>query len=376
MNLADARIETVVTPIDSFKVRFLKDPQECRGQTEIDCNTRMELPDGRVARVSPRFWNSFCSLFNLNRSIFEYFGHGEVFARINQVKDTNVRVAIETNTSRPEDDPTILSCTNPSKPILPLDDVRRLVEEYHGNRSGYHQGMVDASFDAPYPLEFKIGGDDFRTRFSMSMPVDGYGLPSAYLEMLRQVCQNGAVAVSRAFRTQFQLGKEDSLLYNVLDRAMTSFNNEEGYHSYKLRIEAATRSWASYNEFTRIHDLTSKAMLHDGKPLEERNQILLGLLQRAGNPLEWFGMTSGREISDRKARTIPVKITVYDLFNFASEIATHHVTGRENRNRLNAWIGDTVTKEYDLEDTLTTHPDYADFFTTPAARMQAAAPNN
>jgi hypothetical protein len=49
-----------------------------------------------------------------------------------------------------------------------------------------------------------------------------------------------------------------------------------------------------------------------------------------------------------------VEATAYDLFNFASEVGTHHFGTLAARNRVNGWIGEALTQEYDLEGTVRT----------------------
>jgi hypothetical protein len=87
----------MVTPLNTLKVEFERQPKECRSRYEIDGYTRIVLPDGQKMQVSQRFWNSFCSLENLSRNVFDYFTHEEVFDRITQAKGHSVRLAVEAN---------------------------------------------------------------------------------------------------------------------------------------------------------------------------------------------------------------------------------------------------------------------------------------
>ena len=50
---------------------------------------------------------------------------------------------------------------------------------------------------------------------------------------------------------------------------------------------------------------------------------------------------------------------VYDLLNFASEVATHATTPAEARH-LQSWIGSTLADEYDLEGTAEHAKEFAD----------------
>ena len=94
-----------------------------------------------------------------------------------------------------------------------------------------------------------------------------------------------------------------------------------------------------------------------------------------GESLGNYGLAGWEELSSRRAKAIPVRSTIYDLFNFASEASTHQFKGRNARNRLNAWIGETLQGEYDLEDSVSTFPEYRDYFLArPGAESSAGQP--
>jgi hypothetical protein len=356
--LSDLSVDSMIVPLNTLGVEFSREPKECRSRQESDRHTRVVLPDGRRMQVSSRFWSSFSSLLNLNRSVFDYFTHAEVFDRITKTKGQAVRVACQMN----GDTGTLLSCTNPAKPILQLDEVRQLVEEFSGSGVNYNEGIVTASFECPFPANFQVVGDDFRTQFSLQMPVDGYGLPAAFLGLLRLVCTNGMVAMSPAFKTAFQLGKDNSSLLSLLERAMTTFNNEEGFHALRTRVESASGSWASLNEAKKLRACLSQGCTNDGIDPKQRAEMLTRFDAACGDPLGIYGLSGHEELSARRARSIPVEATVYDLFNFASEAGTHHFNTLTARNRVNGWIGEALTQEYDLEGTVENFPDFKDYF--------------
>ena len=66
-------------------------------------------------------------------------------------------------------------------------------------------------------------------------------------------------------------------------------------------------------------------------------------------------------ISEKKLRLLPAKCKVYDLINLASEVSTHHAKGMEART-LEAWLGSTISDEYDLEGTDRKKGDFAETF--------------
>jgi hypothetical protein len=270
----------------------------------------------------------------------------------------------------------MLSCTSPTKPILRVDEVRSLTEEFGGTGISYADGIVTSTFQCPFPANFQVAGDDFQSRFSLQMPVDGYGLPAAFLALLRLVCTNGMIAMTPAFKTAFQLGKESNDLLPLLERAMTTFNNEQGFHTLKLRIDSAATSWASLNEAKKLRDCLAAACTGDGLDAKQRSEMLSKFDAVCGDPLGIYGLSGHEELSVRRARAIPVEATMYDLFNFASEAGTHHFRNLLSRNRVNAWIGDALTAEYDLEGTVQNFPQFADYFMTRRADSAATAASN
>ena len=368
IELKDVRIEHCIVPLNTLKVDYPRDSKVSKSRKKLDAATSITLHDGRKFGVCGRFWSSFCSLHNLSRSIFDYYSHAEIFERITSVRGHMVRITAQGQggqEDRPIASGTLVACTSPTKPVLLIKDANDLIERYSGQKALYHDGMVTASFDAPFPQQFKVAEDEFKTRFLMQMPIDGYGLPSAYLELLRVKSQTSAVGLSKAFKTVFQLGKDDNGLSYVLDRAMRTFNNEEGYHAFKLRLETATKSWASFYEAGAIREVILQTLIADGFEAPQRMEILKGFDNMCGNPLTYYGMAGANELSQRKAKTIPVQATVYDLFNFATEVATHHLKAPEFKMKVNAWVGGTMANgEYDLEGTLETAPEFKDFFLT------------
>ncbi len=66
-------------------------------------------------------------------------------------------------------------------------------------------------------------------------------------------------------------------------------------------------------------------------------------------------------LSAKRQRALPVNCRVYDLLNFASELATHHTSGSASRV-VQAWIGTLISREYDLEESCDAFCDFRDFF--------------
>jgi len=143
---------------------------------------------------------------------------------------------------------------------------------------------------------------------------------------------------------------------------MTTFSAEEGFHSFKERMEAASKSWGSMDEGGRLIKTINKSMHDDHVPVPERIEIVEKFDEMCGNPLKYYGLTSRDELSARKAKTIPIKATVYQLMTFATEVTTHHLRSPKAKNTINAWVGTSISSEYDLENTVSEFPDWKDFF--------------
>jgi hypothetical protein len=360
-------VENTVVDIGSLKVEFAgnKDPSSYKSKKEAIDNTYIILADGRKFQVTKRFWNSFGSLYNLGVPIFNYFDHSEVFQRIAERKSMMVRLSLEgagVDSSGKITHGRLLSCTGPSKPVLRVDDVRHVVDLFKGDHAVYEDGIVQVSFPAPFPVQFNVAGNDFTTKFMMVLPIDGYGLPSAFLQMHRSESKTTISGFTKAFKTVFQLGKDDTSLVPVLDRALRTFNNEEGYHTFKQRLEMAAKSWASFFEAGQLHGLIESVLTAEGFDLDTKRTILNTYNEAVGNPLQYYGLTGANELSQRKAKTIMVKATVYDLFLFVTELTTHHVKTRSGSQKLNEWLGNKLAEEFDLEGTVTTNPEFKDFF--------------
>ena len=74
-----------------------------------------------------------------------------------------------------------------------------------------------------------------------------------------------------------------------------------------------------------------------------------------------YGLASMDTLSVKRQRTLPTACKVYDLLNFASEVATHHASEAGNRT-VQAYVGELISGEFDLEGTAEQFTDWRDFF--------------
>jgi hypothetical protein len=297
--------------------------------------------------TTQRFWTSFFAKFGISDSIFKYYSHQEVFDRICQTKD-DVELRFCTDGTK------ALAISNPAKPLLQVAEFDKIARKFHGENLQYEDGIITSTY-TPNSGEhqFKIGGDAFANRYILETPMDGYGKPSIYLSLLRRVCSNGAVAYAPAFRTDITVG--DNPKYN-LNRALESFDSDEGYSALRQRFEVAQLSPASLWECLKLYKRL-KGLRH--------KDAMKAFDKVVGDIYNHYGVANLDAISEKKLRLLPAKCRVYDLLNLASEVSTHHSKGMEAR-QLEAWLGTTISGEFDLEGTDTKAIDFEGKHLAPA----------
>lgn len=351
--------------------------------------------DGDEVNPSNRFWTSIFAKYGFNSQFFKYFDYGEVFERIASRNGTDkVRVCVETRHIPAKDGgttarKTVLAATGVDRPLLKYEELSGLVKDFGGDRLQYSDGIL-SSVHSPRidGGDFQIGGDSFCNKFSLHSPIDGFGNPNLYLMLLRQVCGNGAIGFAKAFRSQVAVGKGESGVF-ALSKALDGFNNEEGFAAIRQRFESAQLSWASVYETAQLYRtlvkaantggitggrsiLTDRFNVSAGLPtVTEELPILSAFHRLTGDTALTYGISNLDILTVKRQRTLPVKCTVYDALNFATEVATHHATPDAARS-LQAWVGQLVSGEYDMEGTKEKFADFADFHVD-KARLAVAA---
>ena len=336
----------------------------------------------RTVVPSKRFWNSLQIRFGFTHNIFRYFSHEEVFRRISQkAPDDKVRYCLEIeDASAP---PTLLAVSSPKAAVIERDELEQLLTRYRAKEHAYHDGVIRSCHAPRHSSPFTISGDGFEAQYVIETPIDAFGRPAVYLALLRQVCSNGAIAMTPAFRSEINLGRGSANPTFGLERALEGFNNEEGFAALRQRFESSTKSWASIHEVTRL-GRTVSGMLQcrevsnrlgmtvkggDGAKHED-TPVMNAFGKMTGDLTRVYGLANMDALSAKRQRTLPSACRVYDLLNFASELATHHAKPEGGR-KLQAYIGDLVSGEYDLEGTADQFPDWRDFFVEGSAKGAA-----
>jgi hypothetical protein len=328
--------------------------------------------------------------FGFSRNIFRYFSHAEVFDRISTVAPNDqVRYCLE---KQPDGTDTILAVTNPNAPVIRYDHLQQLLNQYQAESISYTNGVVRSRHAPRVADPFHIGSDAFANKYIIDTPIDGFGRPSVYLALLRMICSNGAIAYSRAFRSEINLGRAGDGVEYGLTSVLDGFNNEEGYTALQQRFESAMNSWASVNEVNKLHKVLLRLHHHrqvrnapvpafgsDGaeqaQELQQNWPVLQSFRQLTGDLSLEYGLVSFDALSIKRQRTLPTKTKMYDLLNFTSEVATHHATDSGSRV-LQAFLGELVSRDYDLEGSGEAFGDWRDFFVGNAATTETLAELN
>jgi hypothetical protein len=335
------------------------------------------LVDGRPVTPSKRFWNSLQCRFGISNNVFRYFDHAEVFNRISErAPDDTIRFCIEKDLNSGSE--VMLAVTNPNATCVRYPQLEELLARYNAEGVTYTNGRVCSTHSPRVGSSaFPIMGEQFQNKFMIDTPIDGFGQPSLYLSLLRLVCTNGAVAFTKAFRSSLSIGSKEEDVSFALVRAMDGFNNEDGYGALRQRFDNAGRSWASVNETQKLYRTLVKLVNHGGLKkrgreyvpmenggtavVETASPIFHDFHQMTGDISRLYGVANMEGLSIKRQRTLPTACKMYDLLNFASEVATHHAEPVGAR-MLQTFIGDVVSMEYDLEGTVDQFSDWQDFF--------------
>lgn len=298
---------------------------------------------GEQVKVSERFFNSLASRFQINQAMFNYFSPEELFPRVIEKhgKDkAKLRIAVEQGNGLNR----LIAVSNPDRRIVGYQEAIDFIKKNGGRDIRYVDGRVDATFiPQSGNAKFQIGGDSFNHQFMMSLPIDGFGSEEISIGLLREVCANGITAMDKAFTSSIALGKDDPM--HGLQRAVESFADEEGFDALTSKVQLSQKTLASVRECQKVFNTLSRIGYMKGT-----GDVLTRYSKLCGSLCDFYGESNLNNFSQRKQQLLPSKATVYDLMNFASELASHKTEGTDQR-RLQALVGTMLTREYDLEGT-------------------------
>jgi len=310
--------------------------------------TWITIPGGERLEVTERFLKSLAARFHVSAAFFKYFKPDEVFARVQEVHPrTRVRLMIDRKRA--------LAMSNPGKPFVQPEDLCRLLRD-QGDRVAsveYHSGIVTSTHTMD-EAEWTVGQDAFKQTFTLETPIDGLGLPSVYLSLIRQICTNGMVGYAPAFRTSITIGKDDQdspLL--PLGRAMDCFNNDEGFDALRQRLDAALLSEASVYEVRMLAKAIHSDLAGRRGDQLRYDDVFKAMGELTGDVALKYEVASEEAISRKTQSRLAMNCTVYDLLNFATEVTSHHGDLlASGTTKTIAWVGQTLANEFDLERSL------------------------
>jgi len=326
--------------------------------------------DGQRVETTPRFWNSLYSRYGFGKNVFNYFDPAEVVERIaSRRADDRIRFCMFNAKGNPN--PTLLAVSNPAKPILEYDRVNELLAGYEpldadpaNGKTGvnYANGIVRASFTPRGEAPFEVGGDDFNARFDTLIPIDGYGSPEIAMGCLRLACTNGIVAFGKVFSNKIPGGTDEDGGIQRISQTIEGYGNDEGYDALRRRLQGATESYASVAECASMSKAVMRALGSSGHDNTQTKEIMDRFDRIAGNPMMMYGLVSATSVGHKRLSLLPSRATIYDLMNFGTEVATHHVPNETQARSIHGVVGSMISGEFDLEGSARGGRDHIDVY--------------
>ena len=152
----DLKFELKTCDVREFRIRYDRDEN---GNAVI----RSLQHDGEDLKPTKRFWRSFFQRFRISENVFRYFEPPEVFYRISsRAENQRIQFCIERRKGAP---PNLLAATTPGRPIIPFEEISRLIADYDGTDVRYSRGqIISTHMPRSGGCRFNIGGDDFEHR--------------------------------------------------------------------------------------------------------------------------------------------------------------------------------------------------------------------
>jgi len=321
--------------------------------------TQLLLPSGETKLTSDRFWTSLASKAGFSTNIFDLFTHEEVFDRIKERKKLgeNSTIRFVEHVTNNE----LLAVSAPDKACVHYNTALELIKRYNGEDVRYAEGMIYSIHDLPNGAVRFIKDEEFLPKIYVEIPIDGYGNVNTYITLMRTKCSNGMVAMTKAFKSTVNLGSADSDYVSSIERMFSSFSNDEGYDALSQRLQIAMESTLSVEEFMKIYRVIAPSIAVETANAERTtgafttSELIRKKFQAlAGDLHKMYGVVNLDALSSKQRSILQTKCTVFDAFNFLTELATHILTrarteDAKNSKKIYALIGDMLAGSYDLE---------------------------
>lgn len=328
--------------------------------------------DGRPVEQSRRFWTSLFARYGFGNNMFAYFDPAEVFQRITERREDD-RIRVCTVQSGPDEQgnrplPTLMAISSPEKPILQYDQIVDTLNQFEVVQEGkfpgirYANGTLLAGYVPRGESPFEIAGDAFQARYNAIVPIDGYGSPEIVLGTLRMICTNGMIAFDKVFSSKIPSGKDIDGGLSRVRNAIAGYGNDEGFDALRRRLVTATESIASVAECADVSGSIMRVLGSSGTEKEDVRKLFDEFDRIAGNPTMMYGLVSATAVGRKRLQSLPSRATVYDLMNFATEVATHHVKDEDGARVIHGLVGKMLGDEYDLEGSAKGGRDHIDIY--------------
>jgi hypothetical protein len=300
---------------------------------------------GQMIRHSVRTTNSLFSFLGQSPSVLTLFDCAEVIQRFLDrkavdAKNLMVRVATEHVVDARGSYDRLLAITRPEKSIVTPSAMEEiLVRRNPYEQFSYSNGIIISRHPSPVTRDTSIKDDVFHTKTFLSMPLDGYGDAAGYTGMLRVACYNGMVAMVKMCRSKFIVGENDPV--DTISRLLGTYYLSENVDYLANRLTAASATPASLDEYDQFLDAVGTCHCFSGPRIHRAV---------GEDDYEKLGIISAGEVLEKRRQKVAMKtISVYDVINAATELATHHSDGF-SAVMMNAFVGALLTKEeFDME---------------------------
>ena len=170
------------------------------------------------------------------------------------------------------------------------------------------------------------------------------------------------VAFGKVFSNTIPGGSDEDGGINRLVQTIEGYGNDEGYDALRRRLTGATEAYASVSECANMSKAVMRALGSGGREKAETKELMERFDRRAGNPMMMYGLVSTTSVGRKRLATLPSRATVYDLINFGTEVATHHVPNETQARRIQGVVGSMISGEYDLEGSARGGRDFIDVY--------------
>lgn len=323
--------------------------------------TIVDNKNGIVIQPSDRFWASLFREYKLGplaEQFFKYFTYEEVFNRIKSVCDSPLSAICLQYVPGTSNRFVGYGISRLAQQAH-FDDVVGVLEKKSNDlkKFEYRDGVIRSThYSKDQISNFVIGDDKYSGYVTVETPIDGVGMPQAFIGIEREVCTNGLTAMTSVFRSQFKVsGNGIRTLETILD----GYRNEDGFIQLKKRFENADLSYISLREALKVSNLFSR--LTEGENVDNKiHTAVWKFSDMLGDFPSELGIASLGQVSDKVAGSIPMRPSLLSVIQLLTECSSHYLAGGQS-DMVHKFLGSMIASNYDLELSKTHMGDYDAF---------------